>query len=663
MELAIIIDFNETEDGSLTGLIDIPLQQAIDLPLINIQLKANSISFEIQDVPGSPKFDGNISEDGNTISGDFTQSGQNFTFEIKRKSLEEAILEEQTLEECLNKIRTFIDSTMKIWKVPGVAIAVVKGGEVILSEGFGLRNVQDSLPVTVETIFAIGSSTKAFTALSVGLLVDEGIVDWNEPVKTYLPTFKLYDEYATTHMTPKDLLTHRSGLPRHDLMWYGSPFTREEIFNRLQYLEPNKDFRYAWQYQNLMFMTAGYIVGKMKDCSWEEFVNESIFTPLGMTNSNFSVLESQETDDYALPYKKKDEEIKEMSFRDISNIGPAGSINSNVTDMAKWIQLHLNDGKVGETQIISEAVLQEILSPQIIVTRASEYPELSYTSYCLGWMIQTYRGHKLIQHGGNIDGFSALVSLLPDDNFGIVILTNLNASAYPTVLNLYATDLLLDLEPVDWHSRYRLRIEMAKEAKKEDSEDIDRKKKTKPSHKLAEYVGEYENPGYGLISVELNGKKLKCKYHSLSSDLEHWHYDVFKATDEFLDEAGIKIQFLPNLKGDIDKLTVPFEPSLDPIVFTKKPSLDMYNPEFLSQFIGEYELAGQIIKIDLKGEDSLILTVPGQPVYELVPYKDTEFTLKDYQGFSVIFTVDKKKGVTEVIFNQPNGVFTAKRVK
>src|SRR5271165_1646343 len=200
----------------------------------------------------------------------------------------------------LDNFDAFAKQALRDWKCDGFAIAVIEDGKVILSKGYGLRDVKKNLPVTEKTLFAIGSSTKSFTVTSMGVLVDEGKLDWDKPVRDYLPDFRLWDQFATERMTPRDLVTHRSGLPRHDLMWYNSPFSREELFARLRYLEPNKDFRTTFQYQNLMFLTAGYLAGQVADMSWEDYVRKVIFQPLGMSSSNFSVTDSQKTSEYSL---------------------------------------------------------------------------------------------------------------------------------------------------------------------------------------------------------------------------------------------------------------------------------------------------------------------------------------------------------------------------
>lgn len=555
----------------------------------------------------------------------------------------------------------FITDVMEEWKVPGLAISIVKDGKVIYSRGFGSRNIKEGLEVTPYTLFAIGSCSKAFTAAAMGILVDEGKLDWDKPVRAYLPSFKLEDLFASQRMTPRDLVCHRSGLPRHDLVWYNSSADREELFERLQHLEPSEDFRTAYQYQNLMFMTAGYLVGQIAGTTWEKFVKERIFEPLGMGESNFSVEDSKKAQDFALPYMEKEEKVVEIPFRNIDNVGPAGSINSNVNDMASWLLLNLGKGKFGEKQIISENNLKEIHSPQMISSRTIRYEELFYSTYGMGWGINAYRGHLFLSHGGGIDGFTALVSLMPKDNIGLVILTNLNGNPAPSIVAFNVYDRLLGLDHVPWNKRMKEEQEKAKkEAEKAKKEkDEDRKANTQPSHPLEDYTGDYEHPGYGIITVQKDGSQLKAVYSSMEFPMEHYHYDIFEAKNEMWDTT-YKISFSTDTKGNIGSVSAQLEPSVEPIVFTRMPGKEMMERSFLEQFIGEYELVNVTVSVFLKG-DTLALSVPGQPEYELVPYQGTEFNIKNLKGYSIEFVLDGKGLVIEAKFKQPNGVFTAKK--
>lgn len=574
------------------------------------------------------------------------------------------VASKKTPEEDLKGLDKFITERMEEWKVPGLAISVVQDGRLVFSKGFGFRNVEKNLPVTPKTLFAIGSCTKAFTAVTMGILVDEGQLEWDKPLREYLPTFHLKDKFASERMTPRDLVCHRSGLPRHDAVWYNSSATRKELFERLQYLEPSKDFRTTYQYQNLMFMTAGYLVGQRTGASWESFVRDRIFMPLGMTDSNFSVTDSQKTQDFALPYMKKDDKVIEIPFRNIDTIGPAGSINSNVTDMANWLLLNLSKGKKGDQQIISESSLREIQSPQMISSKSYRYDESFYSMYGMGWGISSYRGHLILRHGGGIDGFTAQVVLMPKANIGMVILTNMSGTPLPSIIVYNVADRLLGLNQIDWNSRIRKEVDEAEkeaeQAKKDKDKDL--KPDTKPSHRLEDYAGDYEHPGYGVISVMKKDDQLIAEYNSISYAVRHYHYDVFEFHDEMFDRS-FKVSFLTDLKGNISSLSVQLETAVEPSVFTKMPEKAMLEKSFLEKFVGEYMIGQTKSTVFLKGDKTLFIFVPGQPEYELVPYQGTEFNFKALSGFSIEFIMDESGTVTEAKVTQPNGVFTAKKVK
>ena len=466
----------------------------------------------------------------------------------------------------------FVSRIMEEWKVPGLAIAVIKDDSVVISEGFGLRDVENDLAVTSETLFAIGSCTKAITAVSMGILVDEGKLDLDKPVREYLPDFRMYDPYVTEHMTPRDLVTHRSGLPRHDLVWYGSDLTRKELFDRLRYLEPSEGFRSVFQYQNLMYMSAGYLAGQIWGGTWEEFVQERILTPLGMENSNFSVTVSQKSSDFALPYAEGDGGTNEIPFRNIDAIGPAGSINSSVTDMIRWILLNLNKGKHGDQQIVSEESLRQIHSPYMVVSEPIKYDELLYASYGMGWGIGPYRGHNMLSHGGGIDGFSALVSMMPQSKIGMVILTNMAGTPIPFIISCNVYDRLLGLDEIDWNQRIKNETEKAKEQAEENKKKADpfRKTGTQPSHPLEDYAGSFENPAYGTIHIEAESDHLKFIYRAKNISLNHHQYDSFHEKTEKPVSPHTIITFSTDAAGTIDSLSIKLEAAVSPMVFIRK---------------------------------------------------------------------------------------------
>jgi len=568
-----------------------------------------------------------------------------------------------TASATLNGIDQFITSVMTEWEVPGLAIAVVHDGEIVLSKGYGYRNVEEELPVTPQTLFAIGSITKSFTVTTLGMLADEGKLDWDEPVRTYLPDFQLMDDVANEYMTPRDLVTHRSGLPRHDILWYGSSLTRRELFDRLRYLEPSQEFRAVWQYQNLMFMTAGYLAGQLAGTTWENLAQTRIFDPLGMSRSNFSVEDMKKSDDFSYPYTMADDEVIKIDFRNIDEVGPAGSINSSVEEMVRYVQFFIDEGEWDGEQLLSKANARQMQTPQMVIPGAVRYEELGHTQYGMGLFITTYQGRKLVHHGGGIDGFISLLSFMPTEKLGMIVLTNLSGNnPVPTIVMRGVYDRVLELDPVDWMGRVREQQAEAEETEEEGEEVAGRVEGTSPSHDLEDYAGNYEHPGYGVISVEVDGEQLRANYTSFSATLEHVHYDVFEAPENpVVAFSGFQVVFRYNKRGEITELLAPMEPSVEDIVFTRVADETMRERAFLEPFVGEYELGETVLAVSLKGDDKLALSVPGQPTYELVPTRGTSFDLKGLSGYWLEFKRDDSGAVKELVLNQPNGTFVAAR--
>ncbi len=470
----------------------------------------------------------------------------------------------------LRDFSDFVARVMEQWQVPGIAVAVAKDGRIVLAEGFGVRDLDAGLPVTPRTLFAVGSCTKAFTTTSLALLADDGALDWDAPVKTYLPDFALRDPVASERITARDLVTHRSGLPRHDLVWYGSPASRPELVARLRHLEPTEDFRATWQYQYLMYLAAGYLAGRIAGQEWEGLVRQRLFAPLGMSDSNFSVARSQESADAARPYQERDGQVTEMPFRAIDAIAPAGAINSSVEEMGRWLLLHVNKGTVDGQRIVSEAQVAQLHAPQMVMPDPGKYAEVSLPSYALGWFVESYRGQTVVHHGGNIDGFSALVAFIQRTRIGVVALTNLNAVPLPTIVAYHVFDRLLGLDEIPWHDRFladRGEQKAAGTAGKTKVE-ADRVAGTHPSHTLADYAGDYAHPAYGTMTVELDGDGLALRYNSFAGPLRHHHYDVFEFNVELIDER-YRLVFATDVAGELVSLSAPLEPTVPDIVFTR----------------------------------------------------------------------------------------------
>lgn len=480
------------------------------------------------------------------------------------------------VQERLQGLKEFVEARLNEWQVPGLAVAVVKDGEVVLTEGYGVRDITTGAKVDRETVFAIASVSKAFTTMAMGMLVDEGKLDWDTPIKTYLPQFKLYDTYLTDHLTPRDMVCHRSGVSRHDAIWYRNmSMTRAEIVRRMRYLEPNAGFRQVWQYNNMMYIAAGHLVEQVAGVSYEEFVQKRIFKPLGMESSSFTIAESQKNPNLAWPHGLRQEEAIKIDLINVDLLGPAGSINSSVEDLANWALLHLNKGIYGEQQLISAANLKQMHTPQMVVPTDRNFREISHRMYGLGWSIEPYRGYNVVRHSGGIDGFCTLVTFMPEENIGVVVLTNRedNPLTYVVSYNIY--DRLLGLDTIDWNTRLR---EEQDQLKSQDDEEkaaklAQRVANTATSHPLSDFVGSYLQSAYGEVQVQAVGEGLQLVYNDIVYELTHHHYDVFVArhASPSYNYTNLVSFFTDALTGQISSMSLSFEQELGTkqTVFTK----------------------------------------------------------------------------------------------
>jgi CubicO group peptidase (beta-lactamase class C family) len=585
--------------------------------------------------------------------------------QARKKGSQSSIKVPAASKPTLDGLDDFIAQTMKDWKVPGLAIAVVQDGKVILAKGYGYRDSEKKLPVTTSTLFCIASMTKSFVVTELGTLVDEGKLDWDKPVYDYLPDFRMNDPVVTERLTPRDLVTHRSGLPRHDATWYSNAdITRKEMIERLRYLAPSKDLRERFQYNNLMFMTAGYLGGVLNGTDWESAVRQRVLIPLGMTNTNFSVLDSQKSSDFAQPYRKTKETVKLIPFYVQGAVGPAGEINTTAEDISHYLLFQLNKGKYNDKQILSESNATQMQSPQMVIQGTPQFGEVGENSYGMGFIVTHYRGHKLVTHGGAIDGFRSELAFLPNEKLGVVVFANLDGTAMPNVVVYNVLDRLLGLDQVPWNQRY-LEIE-----KKQDQSEEEAKKQgftaprtgTHPSHEAKEYVGEYENPGYGRVTIEAQGDGFQLKLNRLSAPLKHFHYDVFSVPEDPLNPLQKEnVLFHTDVKGNISSLSMTLEPNVPDIVFQRDAKSRMRERSFLEAFTGQYDLPGTELNISLRGDHTLVAATPGQPARELIPRHGTLFDLQGLSGVSIDFKSDASGKVIEAVFYQGGSTLVIKK--
>jgi CubicO group peptidase (beta-lactamase class C family) len=572
----------------------------------------------------------------------------------------------------LKGLDTFALRILKEWNAPGVSIAVVEKNKIIYTGGFGYRDYENKLPVTENTLFAIGSCTKAFTSSILGMLEKEGKLSLDKPVRDYLPELKFKSDYTNKHVTLRDMMCHRTGLPRHDYSWYGTTASRTELLERVQHLEPTYELRERYQYNNFMFMAQGIVIEKLTGKSWEENMRERIFHPLGMTKTNLSVIDMERAADRSLAYSSANNTIKAIPYRNIDAIGPAGSINSCAKDMTGWLITWINNGKFNNKEIIPPGYRSQAITSQVSPgggLPGPENPDLHMSGYGLAWGMSSYRGHYRVEHGGGIDGFSTSTCFFPTDSIGIFVVSN--QSTPTTSIRNFIADRLLKLSYRNWGKTAladKVRTDsMAKTSPNNDS--LNRKAGRKYSHDLADYTGEYENKGYGIIKIFRESDSIWVDYNEAGkrtkSYLEHYHYDVFRIrqTDENENpKTAPKISFNSDSQGSIVTLEIQMEPSVKDVVFTKLAKAIAVNKSDLGKYAGDFEFApANTVKFYIKGEKTLFAFLEGQPEYELVPVEKNKFELKSMKGYSVQFEESDKGEILSCSFIQPNGTFKAKK--
>ncbi len=439
-------------------------------------------------------------------------------------------------QEPLGSLDGFVRTVMRDWEAPGVAVAVVKDDQVVFARGYGVRQVGGAEPVDTETLFAIASTSKAFTAAAVGMLVDEGRVGWDDRVTNHLPGFQLYDPYVTRELTVRDILSHRSGLPRGDLLWYLSPFDRDEILQRVRGLEPNWSFRSHYGYQNIMFIAAGQLVEAVTDTSWDDFLRHRIFDRLGMRTSTTRFTELQQRANVATPHGKIDGKVTPISWRDWDNVGGAGAVHSNVAEMAQWIRMQLGEGTYEGRRFLSDSVVREMRQPQTIVPRDSVderlFPESHFYAYGLGWRLMDYRGRLVVRHGGALDGMRTHLALVPEEELGVVAITNVNESLVPQTIVWQVIDAYLGPRDKNWNDVFK-ELDERNERRADSLRTVtesERVEGTSPTHALLEFAGTYESELYGEAEIAEEDGHLVLRIGPwFTADLQHWHFNTFRA--------------------------------------------------------------------------------------------------------------------------------------
>lgn len=472
-------------------------------------------------------------------------------------------------EESIAKIDAYVQKAMQEWNAPSVAVSIVKNDKVIFAKGYGILEAGKPEKADEHTIYAIGSSTKAFTVASLAMLVEEKKLNWDDRVIDYLPGFQVYDPWVTRELRIRDLVTHRIGIERADMLWGGTDFDSNEILHRVRYIDPVASFRYRFGYNNLMFLAAGQIVSSLSVRSWDDFIKERIFSPLEMKTSSTTTLELKNVNNVSTPHAYEDGKAVPIPWRNIDNIGPAGAINSNVVEMAQWIRLYSGQGTYQGKKLLSPETVKEIFSPQTVIpiekwlssmspVNHQMVPESHFFMYGLGWFLQDYYGRKIIHHGGSIDGMRCLVGMIPEAQLGVVILTNINPTSLTEALMFKVFDEFLGVRGRDWSAEMLAGVKSLQAKYKEAQKKMDeeRVKNTKPSLPLESYTGTYEHKAYGKAEVQKQGDKLTLKAGKIQGEMIHWHFDTFQfASDEF-DDFPFMASFTLNAQGKVDRMKI-----------------------------------------------------------------------------------------------------------
>src|SRR5467141_3053503 len=566
----------------------------------------------------------------------------------------------------LSGFDSYMEQVLKDWNTPGIGVGIVVNDKLVFAKGYGYRDYEKKLPFTPTTLCQIASNSKLFTAVSAGMLVEEGKLTWDKPVRESVPTIQFYNDQLNNNVTLRDMLAHRTGVTRHDSIWFKSPFTRKELFEKLKYLEPQEPMRQTFLYNNLMYAAAGNIIELKSGKTWEQFVREKIFTPLGMNTTTFTISDMTQHPDRGVPYKEKRDSF-ELSkipyYEDTEGIAPAGAIISNIDELSHWLIALMNDGKYNGKQVLPANVLKATLQPAIglpnTLGEALGFWELLNPAYGMGRQTAAYRGHLMTFHGGDLPGFHSQVSFLPNDKIGVIVLVISDHSApLYNIVSYNVYERLLGMDQTPWSQRQLARRLAGKKAGTEAraKAGADRVPNTKPSHALADYASDYENPAYGILKIGLKGDALQFGFHAFQFPMNHFHYDRFDTPDD--EQYGkFSVNFRTNPQGDVDNAVI----SLDEaeVVFTRKP--ETLDAKLLQTLAGTYLTPSKVkFQVTYQPGAGLALEFPGAPPQKLIPVKGLQFRTQRFADVIYEFVLEngQPKSLQE---RDPSGEFTYAR--
>ncbi len=567
-------------------------------------------------------------------------------------------------EEKLTDLDKIIENILRDWNVPGCGIGIVMKDRLVFARGYGYRDLEKRLPVTSNTLFQIASNTKLFTATAIGFMVEAGKLDWDKPVQKYVPQIRFYNDELNANVTIRDMLSHRTGISRHDNIWFKSDFTRQELFERLKYLEPSIPLRQGYLYNNMMYAAAGQIVEYFSGKTWEKFVEDSIFSPLHMTHSMFTVEEMQLKTDFMTPYYEKRDTtllVPYPFYTKQQGIGPAGSIISSISDLSNWLIAQMNGGRFEDRQVIPRDIIAETMRPASITASVPDkYYENLNSLYGMGRVTLGYKGHYMTAHGGAIGGIYSNISFMPADTIGVIVFINgAHAGQLPGIITNTIYDRILNLGNTPWSERslkdYMKNKETLRETRKKP--EIDRVPGTRPSHELNDFAGVYEDAAYGIMQITYVNGGLSFTFNNTTLPLTHYHYDRFVSPDDEINGKW-SLLFDTDAQGGINQVRI----SLDEkeVAFSRKADPRLSDPKFLKGLTGQYELNGRTVGIGISNNTLVINTAPPQ---HLDPYRECSFRVREFSDQIVEFILDETGVPTglKVVFDGKSLLFTKKK--
>lgn len=567
----------------------------------------------------------------------------------------------------LNGLDDFVQKTLAEWNAPGIGIAVVHEDELILVRGYGFRDYGAKLPFTPHTLFPIASNTKLFTAIVSGMLVEDGLLTWDKPIREAVTSICFSNNALNNTVTLRDMLAHRTGINRHDSMWFRSDFSRKDLFDRLRYMEPSDPLRQNFVYNNVMYAAVGHAMELVTGQSWEALVQRRLLDPAGMQNTVFTMPEVLASDDHVVPYTERrdsTELFRLPTYEHMLGAGPAGGLNSNLGDMARWLLTLLADGQLEGQQIIPPAVLKATMAPSMAIPNHMlnnrGFKELLNITYGAGRHTGVYRGHLMAYHGGSLGGFYSQVSYLPTERVGVVtFVIGHHCALLADLLTWHLYDRLLDQSPVPWNERFLPIIQKAKASgtTARSKAASDQVTNTKPSHVLADYCGTFEHLLYPQLKIDLHEGVLRLAFRASSLALAHVHYDRFDTED---DEVYGKwsVNFSIDPQGQIGSLAMALDEA--EVVFKRCP--EPVDPAIAALLPGTYATAsGFKCQVVQRDEKHLYFVEPGQIDKPLTLYRRLEF--RSPSASNVIYRFSMKDGVVvDLTLKAPSGEYVLTRV-